>query len=114
MQTQAAIAQTTHLATGQSFHLQAKAGTRIVVKSGRVDVVERSIWLCDRFMTLGGTVRDGEQYTLQQSGWVALQAREPTILFCMEHERKADAVSRLFRLVAGAARFLRRRFANAA
>jgi hypothetical protein len=114
MQTQAAVPQTARLAAGQSFHLQAGAGACIAVKSGRIDVVERSIWLCDRFVTQGGTVRDGEQYTLQQSGWIALQAREPTILFYIERDTKADADRRLLRLVACAARFLRRGFGSAA
>ena len=108
MQAQAATSQTTRLAAGQSFHLQARAGTCIVVKRGRIDVAERSVWLCDRFVAQGGTVRDGEQYTLRQSGWIALQAREPTVLFYMEPAKKGGVLAALRCGWAGMAAGLRR------
>lgn len=114
MQSQAATSQSTRLGAGQSFHLQATAGSCIVVRSGRIEIVERSLWLCDRFVAQGGTVRDGEQYTLRHSGWIALQAREPAVLFYVERKTTEDAGQRLFRLVACAARFLQRRFGSQA
>jgi hypothetical protein len=114
MQSQATTSQATRLGAGQSFHLQATAGSCIVVKSGRIEIVERSIWLCDRFVAQGATVRDGEQYTLRQSGWIALQAREPAVLFYMEDDTQEDVGRRLFRLLASAARSLRRAFGRPA
>jgi hypothetical protein len=109
MQTPAATSQTIRLAAGQSFHVQGGAGTCIVVKNGRVEVAERSIWLCDRFVTQGGAVRDGEQYTLRQSGWIALQAREPTVLLCMAPAKKDGVLVALRRLWAHVIAGLRRR-----
>ena len=109
MQAPAATSQTTRLAAGQSFHVQARAGTCIIVKSGRIDVAERSVWLCDRFVVQRSVVRDGEQYTLRQSGWIALQAREPAMLLCMTSAKKDGVLVALRCLWANIIAGLRRR-----
>lgn len=104
---QHAIPTATRLAAGQALHLHAKAGTRIVVTSGRIRVVERSAWFGERLLEQASIACDGEQHLIRQRGWITLQANETATLICVVPEAEERAVARLLRIAAAMATRLR-------
>lgn len=91
MQAHPAITHTTRLARGQSLHLQACAGTRIVAASGSIEVCEPPTCLGERMVVQRFALRDGEQYLVLQRGWISIQAQEPAELLCVAPEAGVSA-----------------------
>jgi hypothetical protein len=108
MQRQHATPTATRLATGQALRLYAKAGTRIVVTSGRIRVVERSAWSGERVLEQACIACDGEQHLVRQRGWITLQANGKAALICIAPAEEEGAVARLSRVAVAMALWLRR------
>lgn len=66
------------LREGQTLHTRLRAGTRIVVTQGCVQLVESPAWLGETMVAARATVSEGGMHQVAGAGWVEIAALAPT------------------------------------
>ena len=74
---------TTLLSAGQIFHFQARVGDTIYLNSGAASICAAPVWLETPYFESECVLREGEPYTIGNSGWTSISAREACEIICI-------------------------------
>ena len=69
-----AVRETISLGAGRVLRMHLKAGAAVVLEQGEVMLGEAPRWLAERVLFPKHRLREGEAWTAQPGGWVAVEA----------------------------------------